>query len=275
MTENAETPNDPPPKRPWTILGRLSKAVREQNWFAVVLEVCIVIVGVVIGFQVTSWGQDRSDRVKETAYLHQLVEDLYETEHIMLAVDSVLTPLDSAGTLLLHAFNQADPPSGDSLQALILASQGMRTSHPVLGTVEALVATGDLGLIREDSLRSALTAYLDYNRKLDETVADIQSRFLDGMVDWYALVDYPQLIQRAQPPDGLDSHRRATPYWPMPATNRAAPKPFDPQRFLENREIYALVYARNHQKQLLWVLRQGMRSSAQTLREQIEAHLDS
>jgi hypothetical protein len=55
MTENEEAtaPKDPPSRRAGTILGRLSQALREQNWFAVVLEVCIVIVGVVVGFQVT------------------------------------------------------------------------------------------------------------------------------------------------------------------------------------------------------------------------------
>ena len=62
-------PTDPapptaPPKRPWTILGRLSKAVREQNWFAVVLELLIVIAGVVVGFQITVWRQDRADRAR-------------------------------------------------------------------------------------------------------------------------------------------------------------------------------------------------------------------
>ncbi len=49
------TPPDPdkPPapssassKRPWTILGRLSKAMREQSWFAVALELAIVVLGV-------------------------------------------------------------------------------------------------------------------------------------------------------------------------------------------------------------------------------------
>ena len=44
------------------ILARLSRAVREQNWFAVVLEFFIVIVGVVIAFQVTAWNEARQDR---------------------------------------------------------------------------------------------------------------------------------------------------------------------------------------------------------------------
>ena len=34
------------------ILQNISKAIREQNWFAVVFEFVIVIAGVVIGFQI-------------------------------------------------------------------------------------------------------------------------------------------------------------------------------------------------------------------------------
>lgn len=41
------------------ILQNLSKAVREQNWFAVVLEFVIVIAGVVIGFQINAWNERR------------------------------------------------------------------------------------------------------------------------------------------------------------------------------------------------------------------------
>ena len=49
------------------ILARLSRAVREQNWFAVVLEFVIVIAGVVIGFQVTAWNAERAERARRDA----------------------------------------------------------------------------------------------------------------------------------------------------------------------------------------------------------------
>lgn len=42
-----------------TILTRLSKSVREQNWFAVFLEFLIVVIGVAVGFQLTQ-GYDRA-----------------------------------------------------------------------------------------------------------------------------------------------------------------------------------------------------------------------
>lgn len=53
------TPATLPSKCPWTILGRLSKAVRDI-WFAVGLEVLVVI-----GFQITAWGKEGDLRDRE------------------------------------------------------------------------------------------------------------------------------------------------------------------------------------------------------------------
>ncbi len=54
------------------ILARLSRAIREQNWFAVALEFVIVIAGVVIGFQISIWAQARADAERETLMLTRL-----------------------------------------------------------------------------------------------------------------------------------------------------------------------------------------------------------
>ena len=74
----ADPPQAPanPPKRPHTILGRLAEAVRQQNWFAVALELLIVVAGVVIGFQVTAWGQAQTARQTETQSLREVRDAL-------------------------------------------------------------------------------------------------------------------------------------------------------------------------------------------------------
>ncbi|MEL7363318.1 MAG: hypothetical protein AAFN13_14680, partial [Bacteroidota bacterium] len=154
--------------RPWTILGRLSQAVREQNWFAVALELMIVVLGVVIGFQVTAWGQSRTDRAKEQTYLGQLVEDLRETDRRLDRADARSAPADQATATLARSFSWAEPPSRDSLLAWIAQSQLIGMANPVTGMIEALVATGDLGLIRSDSLRPEITAYLGVVRQSTE-----------------------------------------------------------------------------------------------------------
>ena len=41
------------------ILRRLAEAIQQQNWFVVLLEVMIVVVGIFIGLQVDDWNQER------------------------------------------------------------------------------------------------------------------------------------------------------------------------------------------------------------------------
>jgi hypothetical protein len=50
---------------------RLTKHVKDHNWFAVIIDLAVVIIGVFIGIQVSNWNQsvkdrDRTDRVIET-----------------------------------------------------------------------------------------------------------------------------------------------------------------------------------------------------------------
>jgi hypothetical protein len=47
------------------IIGRLTEGVRERDWFAVVVELLVVIVGIVAAFQVDRWWEGRSARLDE------------------------------------------------------------------------------------------------------------------------------------------------------------------------------------------------------------------
>ena len=57
------------------ILRRLAEAIAEQNWFTVMLEVLIVVVGIFIGLRVDDWNQERRDSIDEQLYLEELMED--------------------------------------------------------------------------------------------------------------------------------------------------------------------------------------------------------
>jgi hypothetical protein len=45
-----------------TIISGLAVKIRRQDWFAVVLEVFVVVLGILIGLQVTSWNEDRKQQ---------------------------------------------------------------------------------------------------------------------------------------------------------------------------------------------------------------------
>ena len=58
------------------ILRRLADAIREQNWFTVVLEMAIVVIGILIGLQVDDWNQRRLERESDRRALDLFVDEL-------------------------------------------------------------------------------------------------------------------------------------------------------------------------------------------------------
>ncbi len=58
------------------ILRRITKHVKDQNWFAVALDFVIVVVGILIAFQITNWSERRGDAIQERETLIAILEDL-------------------------------------------------------------------------------------------------------------------------------------------------------------------------------------------------------
>jgi hypothetical protein len=58
------------------ILRRVTEHVKAQNWFAVGVDLVIVVVGVFIGIQVANWNEERTQKLRERSYLAQLCEEI-------------------------------------------------------------------------------------------------------------------------------------------------------------------------------------------------------
>jgi hypothetical protein len=58
------------------ILRRFTKHIIAQNWFAVGLDVIVVVVGIFLGMQVADWNDSRKDRTLEIEYLGRLYDDM-------------------------------------------------------------------------------------------------------------------------------------------------------------------------------------------------------
>ena len=62
------------------LLRRFTQHIKEQNWFAVGLDVLVVIVGIFLGMQVTEWNDAINDRDVEQVYLKRLMADAENNE---------------------------------------------------------------------------------------------------------------------------------------------------------------------------------------------------
>ena len=151
---------DAPPARRRFVLARLAEAVRRQDWFTVLVEIAVVVLGVVIGFQVNAWGQARADRAKEQDYLRLLSAELADAEatlgEAIARNQAQLSAFDSFRTLLGTDTVIVDT----SYRRMVRALQGINYPTIGSGTAQTLVATGDLRLIRSDSVRQSTVRFL-------------------------------------------------------------------------------------------------------------------
>ncbi len=65
------------------ILRRLATALRRQDWFTVVIETLIVVLGVFLGLQVNNWNEARIARADEREFLTQLRNELKDSVEVI------------------------------------------------------------------------------------------------------------------------------------------------------------------------------------------------
>ncbi|MEL6859245.1 MAG: hypothetical protein AAFO74_12730 [Pseudomonadota bacterium] len=88
------------------LLRRITKHVKDQNWFAVGIDFCIVVIGVFIGIQVANWNDARQQRASLTLAEADVNRDLLDTyfnakERASLR-DCRISRIQTLSTLLLE-----------------------------------------------------------------------------------------------------------------------------------------------------------------------------
>ncbi len=113
-----------------------------------------------VALWVSDWSQYRADRGRERTDLAQLLSTTRENEaRIQAAIEADSSALDSARRLLALLHAPGALPSEDTLSALRFGAFRFSVFFPMTGTYAALGQTGDLNLIRDDSLRAQVAAY--------------------------------------------------------------------------------------------------------------------
>lgn len=135
------------------ILASLTRALRTQNWLAVAIEFVIVILGVVIGFQVNTWAQDREAVARAQALTLRLSDDLaMERLNIVDTLTYYAVVMDNAEAVAADL--RGDEALAD--EAFVIAAF-RATQFPGFprfrSAYDELVSTGALPLVEDDGLR--------------------------------------------------------------------------------------------------------------------------
>jgi hypothetical protein len=123
-------------------------------------EIAIIFFGVLIAFQFEDWRDERELREQEIAQLYALHADFIENiNRLQSVIERREVAVASQTRLLGIIHGNQDKPNEGTLKKLVTDSFMFFRLEEVLGAYQALVSSGDLRLIRDRRLRTAIAGF--------------------------------------------------------------------------------------------------------------------
>ncbi len=164
------------------ILRRLSKSIRKQDWFAVLIEFVVVVVGIFAGLQANDWAQERQDRRQEQAALERL---FLEAESTYLLLNGYVQRTLRMNQMRRNAvqFVDSDAPVPEDELPLKIGINTLAMFPPIIPisvAYDELKSSGQMQLIRSAEVRGQIAEFhanLAFHDQLQQGLADGANRF--------------------------------------------------------------------------------------------------
>ena len=135
------------------IVRRISEHVKAHNWFAVAIDLFVVILGVFIGMQVQDWNAARQTSVRSAEFSARLVSDLrveaWGYEYLVEYNKDVLANAARA----IRALSGAQSLPDEQFVVAVYRATQYKYNERRRATYDELVSTGAIGLIADAKLR--------------------------------------------------------------------------------------------------------------------------
>ncbi len=133
------------------------------NWKQAFAEVGLLLLGIILAVTADSLVDERRDRAKERAHLLALRRDFTATDSTFrFDLLGIVDQFDHNRALLQLLQGEPRSVPVDSLSRLVRKAFLYGDFVPVLATYEDIVNSGELSLLRSDSLRTALAEFSRY-----------------------------------------------------------------------------------------------------------------
>lgn len=144
-------------------LRKLAQRLREHDWLTVLIELVVVMVGVYIGLQASNWNHDRQQDSRGAEYLQRFNDDLTAEIVLLRQTRAFNEKVTAYGVGAVHYAEQGRLVDGSAWKTLLSYYQASQIwpFRQRISTIREILSSGDLGLIRDPTLRSRTTAHYD------------------------------------------------------------------------------------------------------------------
>ncbi len=141
------------------LVRRIGIHVKEQNWFAVWLDVAIVFVGVFIGLQADNWNETRINKAEAKTYYARLIEDLRAEESTRLGQIAYYQRTKQHGEAALRSLQQADKSLGEQFLIDVYQATQVWNYSTQRTTYDELLSGSIANAIPDATIRQQLANY--------------------------------------------------------------------------------------------------------------------
>ncbi len=165
----------------------------------VIIELAVIVIGIYLAFQLENWNEKKKEIALEKKYLEQLLEETrINQDELKADQDARKTQLALMKKLLATANR---PVAADTLRDGIDQLLMIRLYSPTDAVYQDLTSSGNLGLIKSETIKRIL---LNYRRSLARVPLTEQSdlRFIQEQLEPYLLEK--QVLSLLEPHENLD-----------------------------------------------------------------------
>lgn len=152
------------------ILRRISTAIRRQDWFTVLIEIGIVVIGLLIGLQINNWNETRVEKQAERKFLERLHTEIMATQdelgEFSNRVEIRASKLDAAARVVFG--NDRGAELTDTQCGAMFLSHAYNFPPTDLPTIGEILSSGQFNLISDDKLRTALSRMGQINARAEK-----------------------------------------------------------------------------------------------------------
>lgn len=164
------------------MIRRIRDHAAKQDWFAVFIDLAIVVIGVFLGIQAANWNETRKERVEERRYYAQIVDDLKKDQATLRLAQQRAADFDLAAEDTLRAMRTGLLPNASPgrFAAQVHYAGFLYIPRASRRTYDELISTGNLGLLRDQTAKEAIANYyanFDDLRQWDELLRLQQGRY--------------------------------------------------------------------------------------------------